>query len=88
MIGEKVTLEDIDKDQGGMVTLKNGKRGVWYEHYKFKDEEQYLLWRHWAIEEIKKALYFEDTEQYINYLDLRYGMIYNLVSPQQKGLLF
>ena len=71
MIGENVKFSDI-KDEIEIVVGKKKKKIRWFDHYKFKDEEQYLKWRNWAIEKLKE----NEEEDLINEVDMVFGIDY------------
>jgi hypothetical protein len=75
MIGEKVTIQDIENG----VRVKEGKKEKvydWWKIYFFDSEEQYQEWKDWAEAEIRHYLVLDEKGYLneINYLDLVYGM--------------
>lgn len=68
------SIEKIWED-GEIVITGKKKKEWWYNHYKFDNEEEYILWRNWVREEIEKKQIYE-IEKETNYVDMRYGMIF------------
>jgi hypothetical protein len=83
MIGEEFRIKDLTEHPIIELKVKKKVKTVyWYEYYLFKDENQYLEWRKWAEEELKREGY--GTKEIVE-IDLLYGMNYKL--DKTKGQL-
>lgn len=95
MIGKEITYEEIEKT-GGLVKIMKSKKEVseyWYKVFLFEDEEQYIEWKDWASDKIKKHLKVsgDDLNNEMQYLDLCYGLNYKYeseVKAPPPGMLF
>lgn len=69
LIGEQITYEDLPDD--GVITI--GKKKIrWYEHYLFRDEDQYLAWKAFAISELTP----HNLQKKFDLIDMTYGLDY------------
>lgn len=74
MKGIDYDLDRIRKDGLIEVGVKK-KKEWWYNHYKFDNEEEYLLWRKWVEEQISLSMGY-DVEKETMYVDMVYGMVF------------
>lgn len=66
-LGLDITFADIEEE------VQVGKKKIkWYHHYRFENEQQYLKWKEWAIEELKKV----GLENEFNKIDMIWGFTY------------
>ena len=79
IIGVNVKFEDIP-EKG--IKVKN-KYVKWFDYYKFKDEEEYLKWKRWALIEMDKM----GTKEKFDELDMLYGLSYNYPKDNKKDQL-
>lgn len=80
MLNEKISYEDIPDDG----YLEIGKKKIrWYEYYKFKDEQQYLTWKAFAIKELTKY----NLQKKFDLIDMTYGLDYKRIGSEvnKKG---
>lgn len=81
LVNKQFEMKNIDYDfdkineDGTIQVGKKTRREWWYDHYKFDTEEEYMEWRNWVQEEIKKKMIY-DAEKETNYVDMRYGMTF------------
>lgn len=76
------SFEEIKKD--GLVQVGK-KKEWWYNHYKFDNEEEYMEWRKWMEEQIKRSYLGYDADKEAMYVDMVYGMTYRY---KKEGQLF
>lgn len=80
-MGVKQRFSDIP-DSGEILVGK--KKVMWYDLYKFT-EEQEEKWRGWAIEELRKTHIEKEAKEWLMFIDLVYGFVLDL---KKKGTLF
>lgn len=78
MIGEKITYDELP-ETGEIVVGK--KKMNWWDYYMFKDEEEYLKWKNWAIALLK----VKGMENKFDIIDMTYGLKYRLPQTQKEG---
>ena len=70
IIGVEVKFEDIPEEG-----IKVGKKLVkWYDYYFFENEDQYMVWKRWALKELEKI----NSAHRINEIDMLYGLQYKM----------
>lgn len=79
MIGVNFRFADIP-DSG--VIIVGTKKKLWYDHYKFKDMEQYQEWRKYVLAQMN------GSEKETNSLDFNYGMTYEYKKEELGTLPF
>lgn len=77
LIGENMTYDALPE----YVEDKKKKKIKWWDYYMFKDEEQYLKWKEWAIAQLKE----HNMEKDFDTIDMTYGLNYRMVETQKEG---
>ena len=67
MIGVDFRFKDIPENG---ILLVDKKKKNWYDVYKFKDVNQYQLWREYLLKQLK------GNESEANRIDFKYGLLY------------
>lgn len=67
VIGEDIIFKDIP--EGGEIIIGKKKK-MWYDVYQYKNEEQYLQWKIWALEELEKGQHSDKFDT----LDMIWGL--------------
>lgn len=67
IIGVDMTFDKLEE------YIVVGKKKVrWCDYYKFEDEAQYLRWKDWALQELKKSIVPENFDK----IDMLWGLCY------------
>lgn len=76
---DNIKYEDLPED--GILEFKK-KKIKWWEYYLFKDEEQYISWKEWAINLMKEH---NIPPNKFPIIDMTYGLNYKLPQTQKEG---
>ena len=67
IIGVDMTFDRLEEE------IQVGKKKVkWCDYYKFENEDQYLKWKVWALQELKKSPVPESFDK----IDMLWGLCY------------